>query len=355
MLTLFHILVTLVSLLNVFPSNGFMSTIQLGASQHSSVISFQLSPNIEDNQILLDSGISAQVISCKPVNVSQAPLVFIHGSFHAAWCWAENYFEYFSSLGYPVIALSLRGTGGSFAGDGVKKVKIEEHVEDIQSLLNKIPGIIGTDQMKPVLVSHSFGGVAVMKYLELYPQEASNLSGMVTMCSVPPSGNGPMTLRFLRRSLRKSWDITIGFVLKKCIDDDNICRKLFFGGPRITLPDGKVDDYGVTDNDINRYQQYFKRDSSAILDVVALAKVLPSKFAIEGRARSLSQYPPCLVIGATRDFIVDQQGVEETSKYYGQEKALFIDSPHDIMLGENWRNGAEVIHQFVQKNCYIED
>lgn len=37
------------------------------------------------------------------------PLVFIHGSFHAAWCWAENWLPFFSHLGYDCYALSLLG------------------------------------------------------------------------------------------------------------------------------------------------------------------------------------------------------------------------------------------------------
>lgn len=37
------------------------------------------------------------------------PLVFVHGSYHAAWCWAEHWFPFFSSCGYDCYALSLLG------------------------------------------------------------------------------------------------------------------------------------------------------------------------------------------------------------------------------------------------------
>lgn len=37
------------------------------------------------------------------------PLVFIHGSFHAAWCWAEHWLPYFSQNGYDCYAVSLLG------------------------------------------------------------------------------------------------------------------------------------------------------------------------------------------------------------------------------------------------------
>eukprot|EP00579_Thalassiosira_antarctica_P026748 CAMPEP_0202022360 /NCGR_PEP_ID=MMETSP0905-20130828/49329_1 /ASSEMBLY_ACC=CAM_ASM_000554 /TAXON_ID=420261 /ORGANISM="Thalassiosira antarctica, Strain CCMP982" /LENGTH=64 /DNA_ID=CAMNT_0048584473 /DNA_START=51 /DNA_END=242 /DNA_ORIENTATION=+ len=64
-----------------------------------------------------------------------------------------------------------------------------------------------------------------MKWLEQYygeeeesnnnKQQNINLAGVALLCSVPPSGNGPMTLRFLLRSVRDSWKIIAGFVLKK--------------------------------------------------------------------------------------------------------------------------------------------
>jgi pimeloyl-ACP methyl ester carboxylesterase len=41
------------------------------------------------------------------------PIFFIHGSFHAAWCFAENYFDFFSARGHTCYAISLRGTSNT--------------------------------------------------------------------------------------------------------------------------------------------------------------------------------------------------------------------------------------------------
>lgn len=38
------------------------------------------------------------------------PILFIHGSYHSAWCFREHYLDYFSSLGHRCFAISLRGT-----------------------------------------------------------------------------------------------------------------------------------------------------------------------------------------------------------------------------------------------------
>lgn len=40
---------------------------------------------------------------------TRPPLVFVHGSYHGAWCWRENFMPYFSAAGYDCYAISLRG------------------------------------------------------------------------------------------------------------------------------------------------------------------------------------------------------------------------------------------------------
>ncbi|CAJ1946762.1 unnamed protein product [Cylindrotheca closterium] len=296
--------------------------------------------------------------------------------------------DYFVERGYPVVALSLRGTGGTFAGEGVKKVKIDEHATDIQAFLGQVDSLLATKkakgsgnlspfllqimdainpsdfsssnaETKPVLISHSFGGAVVMKYMEKYPSELSNLSGAITLCSVPPSGNGPMTIRFLSRSLVQSWKITAGFALKRCVENAELCRDLFFGGPKQIVQELKsdgsveakvVNDYGVSDDDIARFQTYFQRDTEATIDVSDFVKNVPSKlWDKECRAPFVDQLPPCLVVGATRDFLVDREGVDETAKYFGV-KTTMVESPHDVMIGECWQNGADTIYEWLQSN-----
>lgn len=178
-------------------------------------------------------------------------------------------------------------------------------------------------------------------------------SGIISLCSVPPSGNGKMTMRFLRRSLRDSWKITAGFAMKRAVTDTGLCRDLFFGGIPKPRDDGTVDNYGVSEEDVLRYQGYFKRDTDATIDVFDLAKQLPSKQIVDkkgGRAPFVAELPPCLVVGAKDDFIVDSQGTLETANYYGLDEPVIVDSPHDVMLGAKWETTANVIHNWVQEN-----
>ena len=296
-----------------------------------------------------------QIISVLPDKKNtktKRPILFLHGSFHGAWCWTEKFFPYFASKGHPLVALSWRGTGGTYAGEGVKKVKIEDHVADLRCVVDILPEILatGTALQEPIVVAHSFGGLAVMKGLEEDPEFATRLGGIVMMCSVPPSGNGKMTMRYLRRSLIDSYKITVGFAMKRCIQNEDLCRQLFFGGRKQILADGSVDDFGVSDDDVECYQAYFKRDSEATIDLLDLSKKLPSKNTLDGRAPFADELPPCLVMGAAHDFIVDREGVDETARYFGVGMPIIIDSPHDVMLGAKWKNAAGELAKWIEKS-----
>jgi pimeloyl-ACP methyl ester carboxylesterase len=55
-------------------------------------------------------GVQLEVLHAAPASPSQRPpLCFVHGSYHAAWCWAEHFLPYFAARGYDAYALSLRG------------------------------------------------------------------------------------------------------------------------------------------------------------------------------------------------------------------------------------------------------
>ena len=252
--------------------------------------------------------------------------------------------------------------------DGSKKVKISSHVADfysfLQSLSDKSPNNIGLnlgDSPQIVLIGHSFGGLTIMKFLEEFYSKTSsltrsngdetiNLAGVGLACSVPPSGNGPMTLRYLLRSFRDSYKITVGFAMKKAIVDKGLCRELFFGEDEI--------ESGISDSELERYQSYFERDTVATIDLRDLAGKLPSKLADKksGEAPfsgklSLLPFKP-FVMGATDDFIVDKEGIVETGKYFGLDEmdVNIVDSPHDVMLGKKWRNGANAFLEWIERN-----
>ena len=66
---------------------------------------------IKTEYVPLSSGVTMEIISTMAnprASRGKPPLLFIHGSLHAAWCWVENYLPHFSGLGYDSVAISLR-------------------------------------------------------------------------------------------------------------------------------------------------------------------------------------------------------------------------------------------------------
>ncbi|HEX9180581.1 MAG TPA: alpha/beta fold hydrolase, partial [Burkholderiales bacterium] len=61
-----------------------------------------------------------EVLRAAPAQpAGRAPLLFVHGAFSAAWCWAEHFLPYFADRGYDSYAVSLRGHGASEGRDQI--------------------------------------------------------------------------------------------------------------------------------------------------------------------------------------------------------------------------------------------
>ena len=274
------------------------------------------------------------------------PLLFVHGSYHSAWCYAEQFLPMFSKLGYTCYAVSLRGTaptGMAATSKGAQTVRIEEHVSDLTEVLEYIKTASGSSssEVRPVVIAHSFAGVVAMKLLES-PQVRAGLGGVCFLCSVPPSGNGPMTLRFLHTNFFASLKIVYGFVLKAITFDPAVARELLF-------------DESFADSDLARYLQRFKADSKVVLDLPSLARVLPSVTSTgpDGRATWLDEggaRPQLMVLGGENDFIVDQPGVVETARYCGVDAQFLPGGYHDLMLGNKAEPTAEKISDWLRLN-----
>jgi pimeloyl-ACP methyl ester carboxylesterase len=114
------------------------------------------------------------------------PLLFVHGAWHAAWCW-DRFLDYFAEKGYRALAVSLRGHGGSPSPRHVSGCSLSDYVDDVKSVVESL-------QSAPVLIGHSMGGFVVQKYLE-----ASDAPAAVLIASAPPQGARRFALFLLRR------------------------------------------------------------------------------------------------------------------------------------------------------------
>ena len=65
------------------------------------------------------------------------PLLFLHGAFSGAWCWKENYLDYFASQGFECLALSLRGHGDSKSHKPLDQLSLRDYQEDLFSVIDQ--------------------------------------------------------------------------------------------------------------------------------------------------------------------------------------------------------------------------
>src|SRR5690349_18882218 len=114
------------------------------------------------------------------------PLLFVHGAWHAAWCWDEHFLTYFADKGYRAAAVSFRGHGNSSTDKALRACTVADYVADVRAAADTL-------DTPPVVIGHSMGGLIVQKYLECNEAPAG-----VLMASIPPHGNFGSSLRWLR-------------------------------------------------------------------------------------------------------------------------------------------------------------
>ncbi|XP_027353169.1 uncharacterized protein LOC113863701 isoform X1 [Abrus precatorius] len=279
----------------------------------------------------LPSGLSMEVIVQKGVgdaeknkNVEYPPLVFVHGSYHAAWCWAEHWFPFFSSSGYDCYALSLLGQGESDEPADSVAGTLETHARDVADFIYR------NVRSPPVLLGHSFGGLIIQYYIsnlgsrkineDLYPK----LRGAVLVCSVPPSGNSGLVWRYLFTKPIAAFKVTRSLAAKAFQTSLSLCKETFFSAT-------------MEDHVVKRYQELMKESSRLpLFDLRKLNASLP-----------VPSVPHCpleiLVLGAKDDFIVDAEGLKETAKFYDVSPVCVEETAHDMMLDVSWEKGAKII------------
>ncbi len=255
-----------------------------------------------------------EMINEKPKGKAHAtPLLFVHGKWHAAWCWAEHFLPYFADHGYTSYALSLRGHGGSEGRQRLRWTSIADYVADVAQ-------VAGQMETPPAIIGHSMGGFITQKYLETHAAPAAAL-----LTAIPPSGLWPtLWLVFCRYP---------GIVLKTFatlrlfpINTPALAREALFSAD---MPEEKVIEY-----------QTRLRDESfrACLDELGLNLVKAKRI----RA-------PLLVIGAENDALVTPDMVRKTVRTYGTTAVIFPNMAHDVMLEKNWQAVADRILEFLKE------
>lgn len=235
-----------------------------------------------------------------------APLLFVHGGWHAAWCW-ENFLDFFADAGYRAVAMSLRGHGTSPTATPLHKVSIADYIADVRSVADDLGGA-------PVLIGHSLGGYVIQRYLEDRAAAAAVLVG-----SLPPSGVLAAALRVWRR---RPWMTVHSFndpTLVRFLRTQKLARGYLFCAD---TPEAIVE---------SCYERVGPESIRAAMTDPMFRRVDTRRVTT-----------PILVLGAVHDGFVSVRSVRATARAYRTEPEFF-DMGHNMMLEPGWADVAKRI------------
>lgn len=239
------------------------------------------------------------------------PLLFVHGGWHAAWCWDDCFLDFFADKGYRALAMSLRGHGASPSPKPVRVCSLADYVDDIDSVAGSLPTM-------PVLIGHSMGGFVVQKYLESRDAPVG-----VLIASIPQRGSFGFTMRMMRRH---PWLTTKALFTGNSlplVGTPELARESFFSA-RAPEPD------------VVRYTEQLNGESQRVaLEAMVL---LPKPERVT---------TPLLVLGAECDRSILPKEVRATAHAYRTEAEIFPGMAHDMMLEPGWDAVANRIHSWL--------
>ncbi len=240
---------------------------------------------------------------------ARAPLVFVHGAYVGAWCWAENFLPWFAARGHPVYALSLRGHGASAGRERLHEFGLADFADDLALALREL-------ECPPVLIGHSMGALVVQKFLERNPGAAR---AAALFCPVPPFGilASSFSLALTRPDLFAEINaLAFGGRASRAA-----LQQALFAGPV----------------EAERLERYFTRmqpeSRRAILDMSGWG--LPQTWR--------TTLPDTVVIGAERDVLISPALAQTTARLLGTEYLSLPGLGHAVMLEPGWRSAAEAL------------
>lgn len=256
-----------------------------------------------------------ELIEQEPVSEGHpTPILFIHGMWHAAWCWKEHFLPYFSGKGYKSYALSLRGHGGSEGRQRLRWTTLAEYVSDVDRVTNGM-------ERPPVLVGHSMGGMIVQKYLESHEAPAG-----VLLASGSPKGVMAATIRVFLRHPAAFLKANLTLSMYPVVSTERLAKEAFFS-------------WDMSEENVRKYFEQLQDESyRAYLDMLGLNLPKPEKVKTR-----------MLVLGAAQDAVISIKEVEATAQVYNTEAEIFPDMAHDMMLEHGWETVAERIHEWLKE------
>ena len=242
------------------------------------------------------------------------PLLFVHGAWHAAWCWQVNFMPYLAQRGYHTYAFSLRGHGSSDGHRSLPVTRLADYLDDLRMVLARF-------DVPPVLVGHSTGALVIQKLL----QRPNHIPAAVFLAPIPPSGTGGLAWRtVIQRPLTALRVLLTRNVDHKVAQPEPDGREFF--SPY--MPPDEADDY----------RRRFTRESFIAVGIDALLLDLPCRPHIDC---------PLLVIGGQYDTLFTPVEIRQTARTYGTQAVIMPQMGHELMLDPGWEIVANTIDSWL--------
>lgn len=239
------------------------------------------------------------------------PVVFVHGGFHAAWCWDEYFLPHFCAHGFDVHALSLRGHGKSDGREELDSWGLVDYCADVAQVCQGLPEC-------PVLVGHSIGAVIVQQYVQ------THLARALVMISPTPLASMP--LQKLWWSMRHPLT-TAQMVIRQDINQSlPALRHLFFSSD---TPKEQID----------RYMAQMQTESNRVFkDIARISDPNPRKVQL-----------PVLILAAEQDRIPKRVNEWLAKSFSAELETLPV--AHDVMLTPKWKLAADRVIDWIAATC----
>lgn len=240
------------------------------------------------------------------------PILFIHGGFHGAWCWADHFMPWFSSHGFDCHAISYRDHGESARTGRHGEWRLKDYVDDVRWAAAQLPE-------KPILVGHSLGGSIAQKLAK-----EGGYPALILLAPSPIGGSNRAALRMLFtfpgpmfRSLTTG-DLTaaIPAFLSFFVSAD--------------LPEAERDRIAARCSGLSSLK--------AANDAFYLDCPEPEDLGI-----------PVLVASGMKDWSIPQYKNARLANAYGGEH-IVVPTAHDIMCDTHWQSAADQILDWLEPN-----
>lgn len=241
-------------------------------------------------------------------------LVFVHGAWHYSWYWDENFVPWFKKAGYSVSSFDLSCHAESVSKKQLNKCRLKTYVDDLEKHLSALPA-----DREIIVIAHSMGGMVVQKYLK-----RKKLDRIVLLASAPANGILRATMKYFFAHPLLTLKMIFTADMKTASSTPELLGQAFYSN---LISEDKLAEY------------YAKRRSESFAVYMAMNFHYLKKKYTRG--------VDALVIGSDSDFFFSLRNYRYTARKFNTSPVIFKNTPHNCMLGQNWKEIAGTIDKWI--------